>query len=131
MYNKVTLVGRIGREPEYRATKQGAGVLSFPLATWERYRKEDGEYAEKTEWHQIVAWEPLANNFLLYLTQRGDEPKGKGLLVLVEGSIRHRRYQDKDGNTRYVTEIRADEIKALPSQKNGDSNRAEDSDIPF
>ncbi|ORJ61314.1 single-stranded DNA-binding protein [Geothermobacter hydrogeniphilus] len=104
MLNEVRLIGRLGKDPDYRATPQGVSVTTFTLATWEK-RKKDGEIAEKTEWHNIVTWRGLADTCHQFLS--------KGKLVFVEGKIQTRKYLDKDGNNRYITEIIADKVRFL------------------
>ena len=103
--NKVQLIGRLGKNPDYRLTPSGTPVTIFSLATSERFKGKDGEVQELTEWHTIVTWRKLAeicHNFLK-----------KGKLVYAEGKIRARKYQVKDGNDRYTTEIVADEVKFM------------------
>ena len=109
MLNKVQLIGRLGTDPDYRCTPSGTPVATFSLATSERRKDKDGEVREFTEWHNIVTWRTLADTCRNYLT--------KGKLVYVEGRIRTRKYQDKDGQDRYITEIVADQVKFLEKVK--------------
>lgn len=102
--NKVILVGHLGKDPEVRHLEGGATVATFPLATSETYTK-NGERVEQTEWHNIVTWRGLAEIAEKYLR--------KGKLVYIEGKIRTRSYDDKEGNKRYVTEIVADSMTML------------------
>jgi single-strand DNA-binding protein len=102
--NKVILVGHLGKDPEVRHLEGGASVASFPLATSETYTK-NGERVEQTEWHNIVAWRGLADIAEKYLQ--------KGKLVYIEGKLRTRSWDDKDGNKRYTTEIIADNLTML------------------
>lgn len=140
--NKVILVGNLGKDPEVRHLENGASVANFPLATTETYKDKNGNRQDQTEWHNIVLWRGLAQIAEKYLS--------KGSQVYIEGKIRSRSWQDKDGNTRYTTEIVGDnmtmlggrsndnspskgaeavsEAKAQPVQK--DSNE-EDDDLPF
>jgi single-strand DNA-binding protein len=103
--NKVILVGNLGKDPELRYTPSGAAVASFSLATSERYKDKSGEWVDKTEWHNIVAWKQLAEICGKYLH--------KGKQVYIEGRIQTRTYDDRDGNKRYITEIVADQMKML------------------
>ncbi|MDO3377427.1 single-stranded DNA-binding protein [Geoalkalibacter halelectricus] len=103
--NKVILVGNLGKDPELRYTPSGAPVATFSLATSERYKDRNGEQQEKTEWHNIVAWRQLAEICGKYLH--------KGKQVYIEGKIQTRKYQDRDGNDRYITEIVADQMQML------------------
>jgi single-strand DNA-binding protein len=110
MVNKVQLLGRLGKHPYHLLTPSGASVTTFSLATSERIKDKDGESKELTEWHNIVTWRKLAETCHNYLT--------KGKLVFVEGKIRTRRYQDKDNQDRYITEIVADQVKFLEKVEN-------------
>lgn len=104
--NKVILVGRLGKDPEVRATSSGKAVASFSIATDESYKK-DGEKVKKTEWHNIVVWGPSVENFIQPYIHKGD-------LVYVEGKLQTRSWEPKDGGaTRYTTEINVTDIKGL------------------
>jgi single-strand DNA-binding protein len=104
--NKVILIGNLGADPEIRHLQNGASVANFRLATSETYKdKTTGERREQTEWHNVVAWRGLAEITEKYLR--------KGSKVYVEGKLRTRQWQDKDSNTRYTTEIVADEMTLL------------------
>lgn len=104
--NKVILIGNLGADPEIRHLQNGASVANFRLATSETYKdKTTGERREQTEWHNIVAWRGLAEITEKYVR--------KGSKVYVEGKLRTRQWQDKDNNTRYTTEIVADEMTLL------------------
>lgn len=105
--NKVILIGNLGTDPEVRHLESGAAVAQFRLATNEFYKDKQGNRVERTEWHNIVAWRGLAEMVEKYVK--------KGQSIYVEGKIRTRQYQDKDQQTRYVTEIVADEITMLGS----------------
>lgn len=106
--NKVILVGNLGKDPELRYTPSGTAVVTFPLATTERYKDRDGQRQEKTEWHNIVAWRQLAEICGKYLH--------KGKQVYIEGKIQTRSYDDRDGNKRYMTEIVVDQMQMLGSR---------------
>lgn len=102
--NKVILVGHLGKDPEVRHLDNNVSVASFPLATSETYNK-DGRRVEQTEWHNIVMWRGLADIAAKYLH--------KGKLVYIEGKIRTRHYEDKEGVKRYATEIVAESFTML------------------
>lgn len=96
-FNRVILLGNIGKDPEYKQTKGGTAVLSITLATSESYRdRQTKERKERTEWHRVVVYGQSAENLAKFL--------GKGDKILVEGSNRTRSYE-KDGNKFYVTEV--------------------------
>ena len=104
--NKVILVGRLGKDPEIRSTPSGATVAKFTIATDERFTDRSGERQERTEWHNIVAWNKLAEICGQYLK--------KGKLVYIEGSIRTDSWDDKEtGQKRYRTEIIANTMQML------------------
>ncbi len=109
--NKVILVGNLGQDPELRYTGNGTAVCNMRLATNEAYKDQDGNLVDKTEWHNVVAWSRLAEICGEYLK--------KGSQVYFEGSLQTRSYEDKDGITRYVTEIKAREMMILGGR--GDS----------
>lgn len=105
MINKVTLVGNLGKDPEIKHLEGGASVAKFSLATNENYRDKNGEWQTQTEWHDIVAWRQLA--------EKAARDLHKGSLVYIEGKITHRKWQDKEGQDRYSTEIVASTIRSL------------------
>lgn len=110
MINKITLVGRLGADPEIRTLESGAMVGKFGLATSESYRDKSGEWQEQTEWHDVVVWRNLA--------ERAQEYLKKGSLVYLEGKLTHRKWQDKDGNPRKTTEVVASYFRMLSSRNN-------------
>jgi single-strand DNA-binding protein len=103
--NKVILVGRLGKDPEVKYTQGGTPVAKFTVATNEVWKDQNGEKQERTEWHNIVAWTKLAEICGQYLN--------KGSRVYIEGRIQTRSWEDKEGNKRYITEIRADSMVML------------------
>jgi single-strand DNA-binding protein len=103
--NKVILVGHLGSDPEIRYTQGGTPVGNFRLATTERWVNKSGEKGERTEWHRIVVWGKLAEICSEYLK--------KGKQVYVEGRLQTRQWQDKDGNTRYTTEVNCQNMVML------------------
>lgn len=132
--NKVILVGNLGKDPEVRYLDGGVAVANFPLATSETYKDKSGNRVDQTEWHNIVLWRGLAEISEKYLK--------KGSQVYIEGKIRTRSWDDKDGVKRYTTEIVADNMTMLGGRQNdsapvsapsqGASSAAqEEDDLPF
>lgn len=111
--NKVTLIGRVGKDPECRRLENGTAVAKFSLATTESYKDKDGNKNETTDWHNIVIWRQLAEIAEKYVK--------KGMLLYIEGKITYREYTDKDNVKKHFTEIVANEFKMLESRKDGDS----------
>ena len=103
--NKVILVGNVGKDPETRYLEGGTAVCSFSLATSETYRNKDGEKVTTTEWHNVVLWRGLAEVAEKYVK--------KGSQLFIEGRIRTRSWDDRDGNKRYTTEIIGDNMQML------------------
>lgn len=103
--NKAILVGNLGKDPEIRFTGTGRAVCKFPLATTTSWNDNDGNKQERTEWHNIIVWGKQGENCGKFLS--------KGRQVFVEGEIRSRSYDDKDGNKRYITEIIAMNVRFL------------------
>ena len=112
--NKAILVGNVGNEPEVRHLDAGTAVANFSIATSESYKNKDGERVTQTEWHNIVAWRGLAEVVEKYVH--------KGQQVYIEGRIRTRVWDDKDGNKRYTTEIVADSLQMLGKKNDSDSD---------
>ncbi|MDH4167256.1 MAG: single-stranded DNA-binding protein [Gammaproteobacteria bacterium] len=110
--NKVILVGNLGKDPETRYMPNGKAVTNFSIATSESWKdKQTGEQREQTEWHNIVMYDRLAEIAAEYLK--------KGSQVYVEGKLRTRKWQDKEGRDRYTTEINANEMQMLGSRAGG------------
>src|SRR6185437_1436640 len=103
--NKVILVGRLGQNPEVRYTPSGAAVANFSVATNESWTDKSGQKQERTEWHRVVVWGKLAELCNQYLS--------KGRQCYVEGRLQTRQWQDKDGQTKYTTEVQAQTIQFL------------------
>tara|TARA_B110000908_G_scaffold156969_1_gene196674 strand:+ start:1513 stop:1914 length:402 start_codon:yes stop_codon:yes gene_type:complete len=129
--NKVILLGNLGKDPEVRYLDNGVAVANFSLATTENYKNKEGERVSQTEWHNIVLWRGLAEVAEKYLK--------KGASVYIEGKIKTSKWEDKDGKTRYNTEILADNMTMLggrqsqddsPSLSSSSSNDKSD-DLPF
>ncbi|MDJ0868528.1 MAG: single-stranded DNA-binding protein [Myxococcota bacterium] len=138
--NKVILIGNLGRDPELRYTKNGQAVANFSLATSEQWNSRDGQREERTEWHRIVAWAKTAELCAQYLS--------KGRTVYIEGQLRTRDWEDKEGNKRQTTEIHAQTVQFLggprgaggagggggqdsPGGGGGSAAPGGESDIPF
>jgi len=135
--NKAILIGNLGRDPEVRYTPSGTAVANFSVATTENWTNRDGEKQSRTEWHRVVAWGRLGETCGEYLS--------KGSQVYIEGSIQTNEWEDKEGNKRQTTEIRAWRMQMLGSRGSADvppeANRGRevepagkepsDDDIPF
>lgn len=113
-YNKVFVVGHIGRDPELKYTQSGTPVTNFTLATNEVFNDREGKRQERTEWHRIVVWDRQAENVCQYMS--------KGKQVLVEGSLQTRKWQDQQGQDRYTTEIRAQRVVFMGGGQQGASS---------
>lgn len=112
--NKVILIGNLGKDPEVRHLDNGAVVANFSIATSESYvDKTTGDKREVTDWHNIVAWRGLAKITETYLK--------KGMKVYIEGKLRTRSWQDESKNTRYTTEVIADNMTMLSRAEGGGS----------
>ena len=109
--NKVILVGNTGKDPEMRHLESGRACAKLTLATQERYKNREGERVEKTEWHNLVFWSPLAEIVEQYVQ--------KGSKLYIEGKIRTRSYEDKQGEQRYITEVEVREMIMLDSRREG------------
>jgi single-strand DNA-binding protein len=105
MVNKVILIGNLGRDPEIRYLEGNIAVGRFSIATNENYKDKKGDWQTQTEWHDIVVWRNLA--------ERAEKQLKKGSQIYLEGKLTHRKYQDKEGNDRYVTEVVASTIRIL------------------
>lgn len=137
--NRVILIGNLGKDPEVRHLDNGLVKASFSLATTETFKGKDGNPTDHTEWHNIVLWRRLAENAEKYLK--------KGNQIYLEGKIRTRKWEDKEGNTRYTTEIegismimlgaRKDHEAAIATEETAASNNGgelvsdEGNDLPF
>jgi single-strand DNA-binding protein len=107
--NKVILIGNLGRDPELRYTQNGQAVVNFSLATSENWTDKNGERAERTEWHRIVAWGRTGELCAQYLS--------KGRTVYIEGRLQTRDWEDKEGNKRSTTEVNAQTVQFLGSPR--------------
>ncbi len=111
MVNKAIIIGNLGKDPEVRYTQSGSQVTTFSVATTEKWKGQDGQFQENTEWHRIVTFQRLAEICGEYLH--------KGSKVYIEGRIQTRKWQDQNGNDRYTTEIVAREMKMLSPKGGG------------
>lgn len=115
--NKVILIGNLGNDPDVRVVSSGTKVAEFSVATSRQWNDRNGQQQEKTEWHRIIAWGYSADkDGLAGVAERFLK---KGDRVYVEGSIEYRSYEDKDGVTKYITEIRANEMIMLSGREGG------------
>ena len=113
--NKVMIIGRLGREPELKYTQSGSPVCTFSVATDESYTDNSGQKVEKAEWHRIVVFQKAAENCSQYLA--------KGSLVFIEGKLETRKWQDQQGQDRFVTEIKAQRVQFLDRKGDGDGQQ--------
>ena len=116
--NKVILVGNLGKDPEIRQLDTGVTVAKFPLATSETYKNKDGNRVDQTEWHNIVLWRGLAEVAERFLR--------KGSLVYIEGKLKTRSWDDKDGHKRYITEVVADNLTILSKRHKDEVSNNDD-----
>ena len=115
MLNKVMIIGRLGRDPELRYSQSGSPVCTLNIATDESYTDRDGNRVDRAEWHRVVVFQKAAENCSQYLT--------KGSLVFVEGSLQTRKWQDQQGQDRYVTEIQGQRVQFLDRKADGDGQQ--------
>ncbi len=109
--NKAMLIGNLGQDPEVRYTQSNKAVATLSIATSERFKDNNGENQERTEWHRVIAWGRTAEICQQYLT--------KGSKIYIEGPIKTRQWEDKDGQKKYTTEITA--LKMVMLDSRGDS----------
>jgi len=117
--NKAFLIGNLGKDPDLRSTPSGRNVATFSLATKEKYKNKNGDWEERTEWHNVVLWDKLAEIAGQYLS--------KGKPVYIEGRIQTRKWEGKDGNERFSTEIIGDKMQMLGG-KDGSSSKSKEID---
>ncbi len=124
--NKVTLIGNVGSEPEVRTVQGGSKVAQFSLATSRNWNDQSGAKQEKTEWHRCVVW----NTKFGTLADVAEKYVRKGEKLYVEGEIEYRQWQDKDGQTRYTTEIKVRELILLGGRSGGSGGGDDDEGAP-
>lgn len=112
--NRVMLIGNLGKDPEIQYLEKNISVAKFPLATTETHKDKNGKLISQTEWHIIVLWRGLAELAQKYLH--------KGSLIYVEGRLRTRSWEDKEGNKKFATEIVADNLIMLDKRSDSSSN---------
>lgn len=113
--NKVMLIGRLGRDVDCKYTQSGNAIANLSVATDESYTGQDGNRVQKTEWHKVIAYGKQAENCERYLA--------KGSLVYIEGKLQTRKWQDQQGQDRYVTEIVASRVQFLDRKEQDESDR--------
>ena len=125
--NKVILIGNAGKDPEYKTLHNGIPVAKLTVATTESYRLKNGESSIRTDWHSIILWSGLATLANQYVH--------KGSLLYIEGKLRNRQYEDKEGHKKYITEVIADQIILLDKKTTIEQKELEeditDEVIPF
>ena len=119
--NKVILVGNVGADPEVRYIESNTPVCNLRIATSETYKNRNGEKVTNTEWHTVVSWRGLAEIAEKYVK--------KGMQLYIEGKIRTRTWDDKDGNKRYATEIIADVMQLLGRRDTAEPARPEEGQV--
>lgn len=117
--NKVILIGNVGKDPESRSFENGDKMTTFSIATTESYKNKSGERVKNTEWHSIVCFKNVSDIVDKYVK--------KGDMIYIEGKLKTRTWEDKNGSKHYTTEINADTIRMLGGKK--DSNNS--NDTPF
>lgn len=129
--NKVMLIGNLGKDPDMQFLEGNIGVAKFSLATTETYKDRSGKLISQTEWHTVVLWRGLAELAQKYLH--------KGSLVYIEGRLKTRSWEDKDGNKKFATEVVGDNLIMLEKKSDGSTGAQglegfdephDDSDIP-
>ncbi|HKT58896.1 MAG TPA: single-stranded DNA-binding protein [Gemmatimonadales bacterium] len=113
--NKAILIGNLGADPEVRSTSNGSRVATLSVATSRQWKNQAGEKQEKTEWHRVILWNNKGSN----LADIAERYCKKGDKVYIEGSIEYRSWQDREGQTRYTTEITARELIMLSGRGEG------------
>lgn len=108
--NQVRLVGYLGQDPEKRSGNSGNEIVSFSMSTTERYRDQEGIQRERTDWHNVIAFGAVGKVIHAHLK--------KGAQVMVDGRLSHRTYEDKNGVTRYISEVICEDVLFLSKSKN-------------
>ena len=117
--NKVVLIGNLGKDPDLQYLEGNIGVAKFPLATTETYKDKSGKLVSQTEWHTVVLWRGLAELAQKYLH--------KGSLIYVEGRLRTRSWEDKEGNKKFATEVVCDNLIMLEKRSEFNTNNKQQS----
>ncbi len=128
--NQVHLVGHLGADPEIKKFESGSTLANFRVATNENFKTSQGEWQTETTWHRVVCWGGLA--------ERAEKMLVKGSYVLLQGKLSNRDYTDKNGDTRYITEVKAisfvkldKEQESMPAEAGAYAQSEEDNDLPF
>lgn len=109
--NKVMIIGNLGRDPELKYTQSGTPVCTLNIATNEKWRDQQGNWQDRTEWHRVIVWERQGENCANYLR--------KGSSVFLEGSLQTRKWQDQNGQDRWTTEVKAQRVQFLDGRTQG------------
>jgi len=120
MINKVTLIGHVGNDPEVRTLETGSTVARVSLATNESYKDKEGNWQSQTEWHNLIMWRDLA--------ERAKEIVKKGSTLYVEGKIQSRKYTDRDGVEKSITDIVVNSFRVLDKKERGEDSRIPESE---
>lgn len=120
MVNKVTLIGKLGKDPVVKHFQNDNAIAEFTLATTESYKDKEGKWQEITDWHNVK----MPNKFM---AERAEKSLKKGSTVYIDGKIRTRSYDDKDGNKRYVTEVICEQFRLLDKKQSAQ----DDDDLNF
>ena len=123
MYNKITIIGNVGKDPETRTLENGTKVTSLTVATSETWKDKQGNKKEEVQWHSVQLWRGLAEVAETYVK--------KGSKLLIEGKVTYRSYEDKEGNTKYITEIVGKEMKMLGGKQQEQGSKPVKEDLPF
>jgi len=122
-FNKIIIVGNLGKDPELRYTPQGTAVCSFSVATNEKKKDKSGELQDVTTWFRITLWNRQAENASKYLT--------KGSPVYVEGRLRVEEWTDRDGNNRYTLEVQGSDMQFISGGRSDDVSQDQSADSDF
>jgi single-strand DNA-binding protein len=120
--NRVMLIGNLGKDPDVQYLEGNIGVAKFPLATTETYKDRSGKLVSQTEWHTVVLWRGLADLAGKYLH--------KGSLIYIEGRLRTRSWEDKEGNKKFATEVVGDNLIMLDKRSDGSGHHHTNHDAP-
>lgn len=124
--NKVILIGNTGKDTEYKTLQDNIPVAKLTIATTETFRLKNGETQNRTDWHTIILWRSLATFAQQYIK--------KGALLYIEGKLRNREYEDKDGQKKYITEVVADQVVLLDKKEKTPEKNVDDipeESLPF
>lgn len=121
-FNKITVVGNLGRDPELRYTPQGNAVCNFSVATNERRKDKSGEFQDHTTWFRVTLWGKQAETASKYLT--------KGSPIYIEGRLRVEEWTDRDGKNRHTLEVQATDMQFLGSGRGDEGNMSRQDDFP-